>query len=303
MLPIPVILDRFTAMYHVAQVIQSGWIWTIMSLAEMGSNLANIRAYRDMSDTASADMLEARSLLDGELSIYRTSLRAFLRVGKLRYRGTPSKKILLKPLVMEGTGRDATLATGSKIEKAWKKTGQTFVPVPGVTYALTHDCGVRALQLMDDYELKQTEWRDKIEQCQDLASALDHANIEWYATATTVFPAGTRFGDLIRTMVPTNNKSVRPVAPAVIDVFNSPSAGLVHLEFHAAHATSYRIWHKPPGGVSYVLLSDNVDGLTFDLANLTAPGQHRFQVAGQNSRGLGEVSAEVVVNVTVAAAA
>lgn len=303
MLPIPVILDRFTSMYHVAQVIQSGWVWLIMSLSEMGSNLANIRAYQDSADTAATDMLEARSMLDTELAMYRSSLRAFLRVGKLRYRTTPTKNSLLKPLVMEGTGRDATIANGSKIEKAWKKTGQTFVPVPGATYALTHDCGVRSVQYLDAYELKQTEWRDKVEMAQEMAAALDRANIEWYATATTVFAAGTRYGDLIRTMVPTNNQTVRPVAQAVIDVFNSPAAGLAHLEFHAPNATSYRLWHKPPGGVGWVLLADNVDGLIYDLTNLTVPGEHRFQVAGQNSRGLGPVSAEVVVNVAVASVA
>lgn len=300
MLPIPVILDRFTAMYHVAQVIKNGWVWAIMSLSEMGSNLANIRTYQDTEDAAYADQIEARTLLDTELGNYGSNLRAFLRVGKLRYRSTPDKMAQIKPLALKGRGRETTISSGSKIEKTWKKTGQTFVPVPGVTYALTHDCGVRCVQLLDEYELKQTEWRSKVRLTQSMAAALDLANIEWYATATTVFPAGTHYGDLIRSMVPTNNKTVRPVAPAVIDVSDSPASGAAHLEFHAPHATSYRIWHKPPGGLGWILLADNVDALTYDLENLTTPGEHHFKVAGQNSRGLGEVSAEVVVNVAVA---
>ncbi len=303
MLPIQVITDRFRAMYHVAQVIQSAWAWTVMSVSEMGSNLASLRAMQDTMAGAETDMLAARTSLDAELAAYRANVRAYLRVAKLRYKPTRTKYNLVKPLRMSGTGRDATLNAGRKAEKVWKKIDQAFVPVPGVTYVGTHDCGVRCVQFQDDYSVEETEWRDKVEGTQDFAATLDRANIEWYATATTVFPAGTRFGDLIRSMVPTNNSAVQPVEQAVIDAATSPANGQVRLEFHAPHATSYKISHKPPGAEQWVSLAEDVDGLIYLVTGLTAAGEHRFRVAGNNSTGDGPVSAETVVNVAVAAVA
>ena len=303
MLPLQVITDRFRAMYHVATVIQSGWTWTIMGLAEMGSNLSAIRGKVDVLASAETDLLNARALLDGELAAYRANVRAFLRVAKLRYRTQRPKLNLVKPLRMQGTGRDTTLKTGRKVEKVWKKTDQTFVPVPGATYTATCDCGVRCVQYQDDYSMKETEWRDKVEDAQEFASTLDRANIEWYATATTVFPAGTPHGDLIRTMVPTNNKTVQPVAQGVIDKAVSPAPGQARLEFHAPHATFYKLWHKAPGATEWTLLAGEIDGLTYEATGLTAAGEHRFQVAGGNSRGDGPVSTEAVLTVATAAVA
>jgi hypothetical protein len=303
MLPIQVISDRFRAMYHVAQVIQSAWTWTVMSVSEMGSNLASLRSMLDTMATAETDMLDARESLDAELAAYRVSVRAYLRVAKLRYKSSRTKYNLVKPLRMSGTGRDSTIMSGGKAEKVWKKIDQAFVPVPGVTYVATHDCGVRCVQFQDDYSMKETEWRDKVEAAQDKALELDRANIEWYATATTVFPAGTRFGDLIRSMVPTNNSTVQPVEQAVIDAATSPAAGQVRLEFHAPHATSYKISHKAPGAEQWVSIAEDVDGLIYLVTGLTSAGEHRFQVAGHNSTGDGPASTEAVVEVAVAAVA
>jgi hypothetical protein len=302
MLPPEVIVDRFRAMYHVATVIQSAWLWTVMSLAEMGSNLGAMRAKLELLDTAESEMLDARASLDNELAAYRTNIRAFLRVGKLRFRSQRIKYNLIKPLRMQGTGRDTTVKIGRKVEKAWKKVDQNFAPVPTATFGNTQDCRQRCVQYQDDYSMKETEWRDKLEDVQDFAAMLDRTNIEWYATATTNFPAGTRYGDLIRTMVPTNNSAVQPVGQAVIDVATSLEPGKVHLEYHAQYATSYRLWHKGPGATEWTLIADNVDGLVYLVTGLTA-GEHRFQVAGSNSRGNGAVSTESIVTVAAAAVA
>jgi hypothetical protein len=303
MLPIEFIIDRFRATYHVASVLQPSWVWPVMSVANMGVNLAAIRAKLEAQETAETDLLNAREVLDNELADYRDAIRGYLRVGKLRYRSQRTKYNLLKPLRLAGTGRDNTLKVGRKVEKAWKKIDPAFVPVPNATFAAAHDCGQRCAQFLDDYSIKETEWRDKVQDTRDFAATLDQASVEWYATATTAFAAGTRYGDLIRVMVPTTSSAVQPVEQAVIDAATSPAAGQVLLEFHAPNATSYRLWHKAPGAAEWSLVAEEIDGLFYLVRGLTVVGQHRFQVAGRNSRGDGPVSTEAVVNVPVAAAA
>jgi hypothetical protein len=104
-------------------------------------------------------------------------------------------------------------------------------------------------------------------------------------------------------MVPTTNTSLQPVGQALIDAATSPDAGQARLEFHAPNATSHRLWHKAPGASEWSLVAEEIDGLFHLVRGLAVVGQHRFQVAGRNSRGDGPVSTEAVVHVPVAAAA
>jgi len=84
---------------------------------------------------------------------------------------------------------------------------------------------------------------------------------------------------------------------AVITVATSPAAGQVHLEYDAAHATTWNVLQKGPSEADFVVVADDVIEQVYDQSGLTA-GSYQYKVVGLNSRGAGPESA--VSTVTVA---
>ena len=83
---------------------------------------------------------------------------------------------------------------------------------------------------------------------------------------------------------------------AVISVHTSPSAGHVHLEFDANHATTFDVMQKAPGAPVFTKVVDDGVDKTYDASGLTA-GVYQYQVIGRNSIGDGAASAAESVTV------
>ena len=99
--------------------------------------------------------------------------------------------------------------------------------------------------------------------------------------------------------VPVEPSTQKPDA-AVVAVAVSPAAGAAHLEFHAAHATSFEVWHKAPGAAEFAQVENVLLPGMYDATRLAA-GQHLYKIVPENSRGAGPVSAVATVAVAVAA--
>jgi hypothetical protein len=300
--PILLILDRTQATFDAATLIRPTWEWPEKLVTQMGSDLAALDARLRSVAAAEVEMRNARGLLDAELEAYRGQIRTYIRLGKLKYKKDPVKAGLLKPLSVRSNGRQATLETGRLVEQVWKKIDQTWAPLPELTFAACQACGATCLQYMNAYSAKLTEWQEETKQLQAFGESLDGANVQWYATATTRFPADTPLGRMIRSTIPTSASSVREVGPAVIDQATALESGQVRLEFHAERATLYRILRRPPDGGAWMVALDGLRARSATVEGLAA-GEHQFQVVGRNSRGEGQPSAPVSVTVAEAEAA
>ena len=88
----------------------------------------------------------------------------------------------------------------------------------------------------------------------------------------------------------------------MITLAESPAAGQARLQFSAAHATSFQVWHKGASDAAFTLAATVLLPGDYATAGLPA-GAHHYQVVGVNSRGEGVASEPAAINVPVAAAA
>lgn len=295
-------LERTQATHDTAVVLKPSWEWPDKPIAQMALDLNSLDARLRTVATAEVEMLNARGLLDAEISGHQDQMRTFLRLGKLKYKKDRVKSGLLRPLRVRSNGRQATVELGRKVEKVWKKIEQTWAPLPELNFAAFQTCGAACVQCLGDYSTQSTEWQEESAQLLAFAETLDDTNIQWYATALKKFPVGTALGDLVRATIPTSTNSVQLAGPAVIDQATPQGDGLVRLEFHAAHATIFRVLHRLSNVAPWTPLLDGLRGPVATVEGL-ATGEHQFQVVGRNSRGFGTPSASAIVTLTQAQAA
>ncbi len=96
--------------------------------------------------------------------------------------------------------------------------------------------------------------------------------------------------------------ATQPPAQTEFTKAENPAAGIVQLEFNAAHATSFKVFHKGPGEAAFAEVADILLPGQYTATGLAA-GAHEYKVAGVNSRGTGPESSVASVNVAQAAAA
>jgi hypothetical protein len=130
----------------------------------------------------------------------------------------------------------------------------------------------------ESYEMAQGDLHAKDEELADLATAC-------LAEGRAQFPAGTPEREVLDS-IPTEPATQLP-AQAALTLAQSPAPGQVHLEYSAAHATSYDVLHKGPGETEFTIAADDVIETAYNAAELPA-GEHEYKVIGQNSRGSGE---------------
>ena len=295
------IIDRFEKSKNAAACLAPGWVWEEMDGATMGSTLAAINVKVGFVVTAETNMKAARLQLDQALDLYARHTRDALRLAKIRWRNEPVNRGLLAPLKSRGQSRQTVLDEGLAAEKVWKKIDALWKPLPDLTFALFEAEGVTCAQLKSTYGTKQTAWREAAGQLQEMAGKMDENNVAWYANATTAFPAGTAKGDLIRETVPTTTQPEPEIAKAQFDETMQAAGGIIHLDFHADHATEFKLLHKPPAAPDYVVVASDLKITSFTLENQN-PGEHKFRVVGRNAHGEGPASDEVTVVVPVLAA-
>lgn len=295
-------LERTQATHDTALILKPSWEWPDKSVAQMALDLAGLDARLRTLATAEVEMLHTRGRLDAEIGGCQDQMRTFLRLGKLKYKKDKVKFGLLRPLRVHSNGRQATVELGRTIEQVWKKIDPAWAPLPELTLTVFQNGAAACGQCLGDYSNHSTEWKEESAQLQAFAEALDDANVQWFATAQKKFPAGTAHGELIRSNIPTATTSQPPVGPAVIDQAVPQGVGQVRLEFHAEHATIFRVSHRRNSAAAWTPILDGLRGPSATVANLES-GEHQFQVEGRNSLGFGAPSAPALVTLSQAQAA
>ena len=111
------------------------------------------------------------------------------------------------------------------------------------------------------------------------------------------FPEGTEDRGYIDA-IPTQPATQKP-SQAEITLATSPAPQAVHLEFTAAHATSFLVLHKGPNESDFTQVADVLLPGIYDAVSLP-PGNHEYKVIGENSRGDGDASPVASVLVALA---
>ena len=132
---------------------------------------------------------------------------------------------------------------------------------------------------------------------------LDTANAQFISGALAQGRAQYLPGTPGRSVIDTipTEPSAQPPDQAVISVAESSTGGAVRLEFAAERATSFQVWHKGPGEAQFTQAEEVLDGVYVKTG--LSEGQHQYQAVGVNSRGEGEASVPVSLNVAKAEAA
>lgn len=181
------------------------------------------------------------------------------------------------------------------------------VPGTGENFAVRTVTKASFDTLMDELDAKITESTKEgvLLDNQEAKLRVFNTDAEDFITAALIqgraqYPAGTPERAFIEA-VPTEPSTQKP-AQAEITRAESPNEGEVLLEFDAAHATTFQIWHKGPGDSQFVQVGDSIRPGTFSAVGLPA-GNHEYQVVGVNSRGEGPASLPVTVLVAAISAA
>ncbi len=162
--------------------------------------------------------------------------------------------------------------------KAWDTMGLVaFVAL--ITSAKTKQNGMAAID--QEHQLAQGDLHEKTELLEDFVTTA-------LIIGRAQFLPGTPEREVIDA-IPTEPSQPTP-GQAVITVATSPTAGTVHLEFAANHATSFDVFQKVPGDPDFILVAADIAETTYDATGLAA-GSYEFKVVGKNSQGSGPESA------------
>ena len=99
------------------------------------------------------------------------------------------------------------------LEAAWQDVGPEWAPTEVNTFASFQALRKQCIYLEAAFIAAQSNLRTQSEILNHMATALNKANVAWYAAATRIFPAGTAEGDMIRRAIPTGYSPAAPVEP------------------------------------------------------------------------------------------
>ena len=200
---IPFTLQRAQATRSVQVSIAGSWVWEKKTVIQWDAAIIALVAQMEASQDAEADYLAQR----GEAYTAITAIHALagrcLRMAKNRYRTDPAKLEVITGLHNDSGSHLGQLQDALEWESAWEKLDDAWSPLPGVTLATFKPQRVAALALLESFTTKKTTWDTEDEQVNAQGRALNADCVAWYEAATTVCPAGTPEGDLIRSDVPT----------------------------------------------------------------------------------------------------
>ncbi len=161
--------------------------------------------------------------------------------------------------------------------------------------------------LCADLEQKLSTYNDAAAQLRSGRAGLDERDRELtdmvsaaLAQGRSIYREGTPERAYIES-IPTEPSAHLPVQSTITEI-ESTTAGTVHLEFTADHATSFSVWHKGPAEAQFTKVGESLLPGEF-LATGLSGGEHAFQVVGQNSRGDGPASEPATIAVAAAVAA
>ena len=211
---IPFTLQRAQATKAVQTSIAATWVWDEMTLIQWDTAITSFVAQMETEQDAEADYLAKRGETEAAIdSIHSLSGRS-VRMAKNRYRNDPAKLEVTNRLHNAAASRSGKLQDALEWESAWEQLEPAWSPLPGVTLATFKPQRLAAMALLEGLTTKKTTWDAADEQLDAQGRALNGNCVAWYEAATTVFPAGTPEGDLIRSDIPTtyNPPSTPPTA-------------------------------------------------------------------------------------------
>ncbi len=291
-------ITRATATRDAQETIAATWIWPDRTMSDWNNNLTVLASYGSAENVKRVDLQAQAAAWDVNIQAIYEMTRDVMRMGRTRFRNDPVNLALFKRLKNKAGGRLTVQKQGAALRDAWQKADAAWVPLPTVTLAALNVLLTASENLELAYGQKFNAWREAAERLMLKAEEIDRDNVAWYADATTRFPEGTVYGNMIRSTVPTTTSPINPVGQAVISNVMAAN-GTIHFDCSAPHASQYTYLHKPPGAAQFVVVQAGVEESSVTLHNQPA-GAHVVKAFGSNSRGPGPESVEV--NVTLASA-
>lgn len=190
------------------------WVWDEMTLPQWDTVITALVTRMEVEQDTEADYLAKRGETDAAIDAVHSLSGRCLRMAKNRFRDTPAKLEVIIRLHNAAASRSGMLQDALEWESAWEKLDGAWSPLPGVTLATFKPQRLAAAALLEGLTSKKTTWDAADEQLNTQGQVLNRNCVAWYAAATTVFPAGTPEGDLIRSDIPTtyNPPSTPPTA-------------------------------------------------------------------------------------------
>ena len=186
----------------------------------------------EVEQDAEADYLAKRGETDTAIDSLHSLSGRCVRMAKNRYRDTPAKLEVIAGLRNDAASRSGKLQDALEWESAWEKLEPTWSPLPGVTLATFKPQRLAAMALLESLTTKKTNWDAADEQLNTQGHTLNGNCVAWYEAATTVFPAGTPEGDLIRSDIPTTyNPPSTPPTAIQIDQVTPQLGGKIAITF------------------------------------------------------------------------
>lgn len=259
--------------------------------------------------------ITAKTTLDGARALRRTTITDlhdacvdFGEQARNTYRKNPTVIQCLERLPTDDRSFQDTLARADAILAQWAQLPLIGTPpaafaVAQVTATLTL-AGMTALRdaavgtdtnipLVDqDFQLQESTLHTKQREMEDqVTSAL--------AQGRSQFPEGTLEREIIDA-IPTESPRNVPGKALISSAVNTVP-GTVQLDYNCAGATSFDIFMQSPGSPDFLIVAEDILEKVYDVTGLapsTPPDQYSFYVRGRNSRGFGEDSDVVSVDVS-----
>ena len=200
---IPFTLQRAQATRAVQASIAGSWVWEEKTVAQWDTAIAALITQTEAAQDAEADYLAKRGEAYAAIDAIHSLAGRCLRMAKNRYRNDPAKLEVIATLRNDAGSHAGHLQDALEWESAWEKLDDEWSPLPGVTLATFKPQRLAALALLEAVTTKKTAWDTEDEELDAMGRALNSDCVAWYEAATTVFPASTPEGDVIRSEIPT----------------------------------------------------------------------------------------------------
>ena len=209
--------------------IAATWTWPLKTTAAWEEDSVQLDKSQPASKAALAIAAgirteTARGQIDKRLAIIHSQTLTAVGVMRVRAQRSPEHADVVNELSARGDSRKAIEDEGTVLLSAWKEEFlPAFTPAPGITFV-----GFQGLFFGDEATtpkspslraLKQalsdavTVERREVGRLNVLLTSVERDSVDWYSEATSVFPAGTETGDLIRADIPTTTQ-YNPATPA-----------------------------------------------------------------------------------------
>jgi len=225
-------LQRAQATKSVQTAISATWTWDEMTLLQWDAAITSFVTQMEVEQDAEADYLAKRGEADSAIDSLHSLSGRCVRMAKNRYRSDPAKLEVTNRLHNDADSRSGKLQDALEWESAWEKLEPAWSPLPGVTLATFKPQRLAAMALLEGLTTKKTTWDAADEQLNTQGRTLNGNCVAWYEAATTVFPAGTPEGDLIRSDIPTTyNPPSTPPTAIQIDQATPQAGGAIALTY------------------------------------------------------------------------